>query len=245
MTETLPIHDEDLTAYLDGELDPARCEAVEAALERDHALRRRLDGLRIPREGMAQAFDRLAATAPSMPDLPSPRRETGGSVRRYAAMAACLLIGAAGGGLWATTLPERDSWMDYVAAYQALYVDATLASVVQPEAEGTEQLRRLGAVLGRDLLAAQDVDPLDFKRAQVLGYQGRPLIQIAYLSPEGAPVALCVIRSGEAADSGVRTARLEGMSSAWWSRNGFSYLLIGGEDDDLIARTASRLAVSL
>jgi hypothetical protein len=53
------IGDEDLAVYLDGETDPERTRAIEAALSADPALRARLDGLRRGDRDVKAAFDAL------------------------------------------------------------------------------------------------------------------------------------------------------------------------------------------
>src|SRR5271166_6925044 len=57
MTSATPINDEDLVAYLDAALPPARRAAVDAALAQDPALRDQLDGLRIDVPAIRAAFD--------------------------------------------------------------------------------------------------------------------------------------------------------------------------------------------
>ena len=142
-------------------------------------------------------------------------------------------------------------WREYVAAYQALYTNATLASVEEDEAARRSELARVGAAIGLDLpLEALDASPaVTFKRAQLLGFEGRPLAQLAFLGGTGDPIALCIIRSGgngagEAggAASPVEVATMEGLSTASWSRGGFEYLLIGGTDEALIAGLAEGFA---
>ena len=246
MTQPHSIRDEDLTAFLDDELDGAAHAAIEAALRQDPLLRQRLDALRLPRDALSSAFDGVAALAPAMPDLP----QAGPAKMRAffpisAAMAACLLIGVLAGNLLSPTPLQRDNWMDYVASYQALYVNETLSGVAQSDAQSTEQLQRLGNVLGRDLSAARSEQALDFKRAQLLGYEGRQLVQLAYLSPTGEPMALCIIRSEASDDTAITTTILEGMSSAHWTRKGFAFLLIGGNDSAFVAQVAERLSSSI
>ncbi len=246
MTNLTSIRDEELTAFLDDELDPNRREAIEAALQIDPLLSRRLDSLRIPRDDIASAFDVLTTMAPETPELPQTESvKTRGSFLNLAAMAACLLIGGLAGSLFSSKSGQRDGWMDYVAAYQALYVNETLSTITQSETQGIKQLEQLGEVVGRDLNGARSVEGIDFKRAQLLGFEGKPLVQIAYLSPRGEPMALCIIRSKAATDSAIKTTRLEGMSSAHWTRRGFAFLLIGGDDDRFISEIAERVSSSI
>ncbi len=242
---TVSLRDEDLTAYLDDELDALARRSIDAALQADPALRGRLDVLRIPHDALSSAFDRLTDSAPSMPELPAVRRRQPAHFMPMAALAASLLIGAFVGAMATADRSAPRDWMAYVAAYQALYVTDTLSTVALAESENIDSLNRLGQTLGRDLMPARIAAPLDFRRAQLLGYEGKPLIQLAYLSPKGQPVALCVIRAEESANTAVETTRLEGMSAAHWREDGFAFLLIGGDDDAMIEQAAQRLSIAL
>ena len=234
--------DEELTAFLDGEADPKTFAAIEAALLLDQNLAARLDGLRIPIGDIRQGFDGLLASAPKMTFETEPSTP---SAMKYAPWAACLALGLAlGFGLSSRSgAPEAD-WMDYVASYQALYVSDTLAIADLSAPEQEEQLGALTGALGRDVSNAAAVPNLRFKRGQLLGYQGQPLVQLAYLSPEGLPVALCIIRSDKAAQE-ISTSELEGMKTASWRDGEFEYLLIGSQDPTLILTAAQHFATNL
>ena len=75
------------------------------------------------------------------------------------------------------------------------------------------------------------------KRAQVLGFRGKPLVQIAYLRNDGTPVALCIIPAGPDA-KGVSMGAAEGLDVARWNTPGYGFLLIGGQDGEPLAREA-------
>ncbi len=138
--------------------------------------------------------------------------------------------------------PE-ESWQEFAAIYHALYVNKTLAHIAQTDEAATAELTRVAGVIGRSLdQTALAAEGLDYKRAQVLGYKGKPLLQLAYLSKIGAPVALCVYKSGTTGRTAVRSEERRGLSAASWSRDGYEYLLIGGEDQALIKATADELA---
>jgi len=227
--------DEDLTAFLDGEADAALAREIAAAESRDPNVRDRLQALHLSRDVVREALDTVLADAPDVPVLPQVAAPMDWRAAVIGGLAACLVLGAIGLSQWPQD--RAPGWRDYVAAYQALYVTDTLASV--PAARDPDaRLKELGATLGRDLSFAADAPRLNFKRGQVLGFEGRTLIQLAYLSPDGAPMALCIIRDQDAGDTGITSETLEGMSAAHWSRDGFAYLLIGSRDDDLVRQAA-------
>lgn len=246
MNETHRFTDEDLTAYLDGEAEAGMQAAIMAALVSEPALKARLSGLQISVTTLRESFDSLLASAPPLPALPGRVPDTAAPAPLpKATLAACLVLGLAlGAGLM--SLRERaPDWMDYVAAYQALYVESTLNTAGLSTVEKDLNLASLGAVLGHNLEQAGADSILDFKRGQILGYKGQPLIQLAYLGPMGEPVALCIIRTGSAERVGVTLTRLEGMAAAHWQQDGLAFLLIGGTDSTLIAGAADRLSAEI
>lgn len=230
--------DEDLTAHLDGEADAALSMAIIKACENDTDLVKRLDELTIDTEAIMAAFDELKDSAPAMSALPAattpaPRRWTG-----LAATAAAVVLGI-GIGVFARSPQQLDGWMDYVAAYQALYVQDTVASLPQQDPANDANLVRVASVLGRDLKLPEGPSSLDYRRAQLLGFQGQPLVQLAFVSPSGAPIALCIIKN-DGADTELELVNLEGLSTAYWRKNGFNFMLIGGTDIELIKKEADR-----
>lgn len=247
MTTETGFSDEELTAYLDGELDQATAGRIDAALARDAALRQRLDALHVPVETVRAAFDGLLDAAPPMPQLPpaeAPRQRR--ALTPVLSAVAGLAIGAWVGGfaLKGADQPQKD-WMAYVAAYQALYVDETLTVVDQPAPVMEAELQRLGAIMERDFAAVRGDPALSFKRGQLLGFEGRELVQLAFLSPGDAPVALCIIRSPDAGTAEIVATRLEDLAAAHWSADGYSYLLIGGDDEALIREAAERFRAAI
>eukprot|EP00903_Cladosiphon_okamuranus_P000903 g901.t1 len=223
------VSDETLTAYLDGELSAEEQRQVEAALENDPALVDRLEALAVPVDKVREAFDTLLPQAPA---YPVPKPETGRS--NWGPRAAAAGLVAAGillGALWS---PWQHQSVDYdwkmaVANYQVLYVPATLPGATPAPDKATAQLASLSEKLGRDLTEAASVDGLDYRRAQMLGFGGNPLVQIAYLSGDNDPVAICITRVDDPA-YGPKSEMLAGLASAHWVEDGYGYLVIGGED---------------
>ena len=83
---------------------------------------------------------------------------------------------------------------------------------------------------------------VDYKRAQILNFEGRTLIQLAFVTGNGEPMALCILRTDEAAQNKPAQSVMEGMQSAYWSHVGYEYLLIGGADAALVKRLADSFA---
>ena len=238
--------DEELTAFLDGEATAELKAEIEAAVEGDSALKDRIVALTIPMAPMKAAFDAQLGAAPVMEPLPVGNAAQVGvsTMKMLGGMAASLVVGALlGMSLLRGDDAPRD-WQDYAAAYHALYVNGTLAGVEASPEQTAQDLAELGAVLSHDLASAQRDPVLDYKRGQVLGYEGKPLVQLAYLSPMGDPVALCLVRTDQA-DAAIAMTELEGLAAAQWQSDGVAYLLIGGTDATLIKDAAVRFADAL
>lgn len=232
--------DEELVAYLDGESDFAPADEIRAALPLDAALQKRVEALSFDSEVIAQGFQHLAPEANALPHLPSPRKSSFGMNNVAAAAVVALLCGSVAGFAFSNKEANPNNWIDYVAAYQALYINATLSGVNTSAATQRAELQRVTSAIGKDISldALQFTNQVDYKRAQILGFKGKPLIQLAFLSRTGEPIALCIFRNGDT-DAEITEQLLEGMQSASWSRDGYGYVLIGSQDEQLINQMAS------
>lgn len=248
MSERRTYSDEELTAYLDGEAEHAPLSEIESALGKDPGLRRRLDALTIERSQIQSAFDHLLSAAPEPPDVVVEDVASGpvtGWRRTGIAAAVGLLCAVLGwsAGQWGQSATEQ-TWQDYVATYQALYVGPTLVHIEQSPVDAEQELARVSTAIDKDLdlSSISSVEQLDYKRAQILGFEGQPLIQLAFLSKVGAPIALCIMRAETQSSAGVALTTLQGLSAATWTKDGFDYILIGGGDEAMIASAASAFA---
>ncbi|MEO0390864.1 MAG: hypothetical protein AAF218_07975 [Pseudomonadota bacterium] len=228
---TRPPHDfsdADLTAFLDGAAPEELSKEIEAAVAEDHTLAQRLAQLDVPMDVLTAAMETLAQTAPAPPHLPAaapPRRR---SLWPAASFAAGLAAGLAIALFTAADAPPAPGWKAVVASYHSLYGPDTLTAETA-DAELTAQLTRASAALGRDLVDLPAADGLALRRAQILDFNGKTLVQLAFLRADGTPVALCIIKSSP--DNTAATSEtLQGMAATSWRANGFAYLLIGGED---------------
>ncbi|HEY4350551.1 MAG TPA: anti-sigma factor, partial [Paraburkholderia sp.] len=118
-------------------------------------------------------------------------------------------------------------WIRAVVDYQKLYSRETVAfSPVDTEtsAQTVAQIRQDDKLSLRvpDLSSAG----LTFKRVTRLRFQGKPLVQIEYLPPEGPPVALCVMKDMRP-DSAVAQATVSDMNVVTWRQDELHYALVG------------------
>lgn len=241
--------DEELVAYLDGEAELALVDQIHAALQSDPVLNRRLDALRLDLDALRDSFD-LLEPSPQVIDAPfaaearmrPPPRGTWRPLATSALAASVALVVGFGLGQRSS---DQKGWIDYVAAYQALYTTATLDHIAQSPDQLDAELTRVSAVIGKEIALDHltGIRDAEYKRGQVLSFEGRPLVQLAFATPDGVPIALCIIRSsgGTTGAQPMAEMQLEGLSAASWSDGGHDYLLIGGSDDDLVRRMSQAL----
>lgn len=226
--------DEALVAYLDGALSEDDRAAVEDALASVPALQGRLAALDIPLSSVRDGADALLTSAPPLPaDLHSaPAR----GWRLHAGLAAMFLLGLSVG--WGLLPPASDDWIDVVANYQSLYVPETLTG---PDGGDARQARlaTVSEALGLDLSPLLEIGPAANARAQLLGLEGEPLAQIAFLDGS-VPIAICITPlPGD--DTVIDESERFGMAAASWQQNGYGFLVIGGEDRALIRSLAEQV----
>ncbi|PJK31185.1 anti-sigma factor family protein [Minwuia thermotolerans] len=257
--------DEELVAFLDGELPLEERRRVNRALAESADARQRLERLRTGDRPFREAFDLLERQAPMdrlRPMLAEAERRAGASAspaaggRAPMAAAAAILLALVGGfaggillqpepGEVARTAPveapaER-GWRQAVADYQSLFTTESLT----PYQGGDSGIELASATVGLELKRlAQNTDELNFRRVQVLRFNGKPLIQFAFLSADGIPVSFCVIPSGnEPAPESFETRN--DMGVVHWVEDGFGYMVIGGMPQERLFDVAHQLKMRL
>ncbi len=251
MSNNREFSDEELTAFLDGESGHARVGELARAIKNDPNLQARLDNLNLNKAEVNAAFEPLLDMAPAMPVLPkvAPRTPFLPKVKNLmlvAAIALVFLLAGSGVGYFMGQKTDRN-WREFVATYHALYVNATLADIQQEPDVAKVELELVAKNIGKkiDLSVVVQQDQLDYKRAQILGFEGKPLLQLTFLSKLGDPIALCIIRSDRRESGEIRVSEMRGMRAASWSKDGYEYLLIGGRDAALIKNAATEFAKNL
>lgn len=230
--------DEDLVAYIDGECTSEQNIEIQRALQVDTALNQRLSELNADLDGLGEAFAQFSPDA----SFVAPVERANPTKRNWyayaASVGAAVCIGAVGSAM---LYEPTSSWQHNVAKYQVLYSPHTLADVDLSTAEQQEQLTRVAAAIGKDL-SLDDLSVLPgviYARAQLLHFQGRPLVQIAFTTLAGASLALCILEAPDAEPYSPKITTIEGLSAATWAARGQEYILIGGTDNDLISRMAT------
>ncbi len=241
--------DEVLIAYLDGEGDYAPIDEINAAIGQDATLAARIDAMRFDTDSIKDGLSGLLSINSPVPELPRKPTRSQGNGYWYTGIAASALL-ALGIGYGAGNLgnePPQRGWKAYVASYQALYSTATLSSVNSSEENMGAELLRASVELGKvfDIKKLKASTDVTYKRAQILNFKGKPLIQLAFLSTAGEPLALCIVKT-QKPDGGVsQPTVMEGMNAASWAKDGYEYLLIGGTDEALLSRLADQYSKSI
>ncbi len=236
--------DEDLTAFLDNECTQDLALRIAAAIKTDERLNDRLKLLAIDKESLKNAFLSIQPSPASIQELPvrsSILPPVGFSLAKVAAGIVVGIAIGAGAMLLPTTVSQPD-WKGVVASYQSLYTADTLKFIDQNETDMLNELARVAATLEKkiDLKEIRSFSSLSYKRAQVLAFQGQPVIQLAFLNADGEPYALCITRANGVQKSEPNLSKLEGLEAASWTKDGYDYLFIGGQDRGLVSRAAKQ-----
>jgi hypothetical protein len=171
--------------------------------------------------------------------MPLPRRAF---LRRSGAAALFLCAAGAGymGGRYASSEGDPD-WHKAVANYQALYVTGTLSSIPEDIESQRKEVTEAAARIGLSLkLETIQLPNFRLKRIQLLQFEGKPLVQFAYLDPPGIPVAFCAIRIG-IADSPPQVETIQGLPGAFWNKAGYGFIFIGAVPIETLRRSAALL----
>lgn len=234
-----------LSAYLDGELDAADAEMIEALLESEPAAQAELDAL-MAADAMAQEqFDvllnepvplALAQKIKSSPVgmAPAPARPI------WAAIAAGLVLFIFGGmgGFFVKdqisptgTVVASAGWLSDIADYHAIYSTQQRHLVEVSADESDHIVKWLGATVGVDFAIPDLTDfGLTFEGGRLLVANGKPVAQLMYLDSEGTVIALCLQSgaSGSAASAPeFKEQTIKGFDFVSWNENGARYVVIG------------------
>lgn len=234
--------DDTLRQFLDGVLDQAKTKEIETAMLSDADLERRIMGLDDLAASVKAVMESLPSEARMAELAPAVSAPPTRQSRPWAMLAAACAVGVfiGIGSSWFNADAAPD-WRVEVAHYQAFYTPETINAINLAPGEAEAQVGRAAAQIGANVPLAELVahDGLELRRAQVLGFEGAPLAQIVFAHSSGAPVALCLIRTGgkEQLAMGERL----NMASADWAVDGIEYLLIGDISAADMAAHATRI----
>lgn len=252
------INIEELYAYVEDELDPDARKRVEQAVSANPELAEELAAMEASRLPYKVAFNRQkmplvpeeiseklsswVAVAEAAPCELSVDSRAGKNKTHIALALACVILMTFGLGFWSasvsqTTLVQmqerevqyQQEWVELVADYQSLYVRDTVVSISGGQDKAQILLEKIDKNKGLNsrvpVLATLGYE---FKRAQELGHQGQPLVQLVYLKDKGPPLALCFMPSlGE--DTPALFGRHGGLGTVSWRQDDQLFVIVAAE----------------
>jgi anti-sigma factor RsiW len=262
----MPIDEELLAGYVDGELSPAEIAEVEKLLARNEEARRKVKELRditaLLRSSCAEQrftpapekFLTLAASGHPGSDERRPWRSLAATTGRRLALAASLLLLIAG-GITTTIhldrlLPQDDhdsaELLEELAEYHFIYARETEHLVEVPANRKTHIEEWLGSRLKRKLIVPDLArNGLEFVGARMLVMEGNPVAQLIYKGEGISPVALCITPFDTKVGS-FAVDKLHDLNVGYWSEAGYIYVVIGdipkGDVWRIAAEVESQLA---
>ncbi|WP_108815452.1 anti-sigma factor family protein [Loktanella sp. Alg231-35] len=250
-----------LSAYLDGELDGAAAQEVEARLATDPQAQAMLDAMMEADAAALEQFGEQLAdpvpfalaqqikAAPLQTNAPAatPARPIWGTL---AAAAVVFALGGLGGYAFKGQTPPvvTAGWLADIADYHAVYASQGrhLVEVGADEADHIETW--LGNTIGTSF-TIPDLSGFDltFEGGRLLVANGKPVAQLMYRDADGAVVALC-LQHGNGATTGAPTfgeRTINGFDFVYWSAGTAQYVVIGEGGNSALPDIAAAAAVEI
>ncbi len=255
-----------LSAYLDGELEAADVQMIEALLESDPAAQAELDVLMAADAVALEQFDALLSEPVPMAlaqkirsapvgiasGRPVPRTASRPIWGALAAGLALFIFGGMGGFFLKDqiaptgTLVAKAGWLSDIADYHAIYAGQQRHLVEVPAAESAHLVNWLGATVGVQFSIPDLTDfDLTFEGGRLLVAGGKPVAQLMYRQPDGTVIALCLqsgMSGGAISASQFNKQTIKGFDFISWKADGASYVVIGPGGKPGLADIAAQAA---
>lgn len=255
-----------LSAYLDGELEPAAARALEQDprfADRISAFREGddlvatlfADDLKEPipdpilaaidqADRKAEAIERPPSTPPSaatIAQFPSQRRPQGPNfLRQAASLLLAAAIGAGAAWIWLPpkTIETTPGWIAQVADYHRIYANEVRHRVEVPASEIDHIRAWLGERVGGLEVPDLSSAGLEFQGARLLVANGAPVAQLVYIDAEDRMFALCVTPRPGTDDATAQTRSFDDLAAISWRANGQALVMIGPADTPELSEAA-------
>ncbi|MBV9236310.1 MAG: anti-sigma factor [Xanthobacteraceae bacterium] len=232
-----PVTEEDLHAYVDGELAPERREAVEAWLAAHPDDTARVGAWRAQAESIRSRYGALASeSVPARFDVARLSRRTWPWKSIAAAAAVAFLIGGSAGwfgrDMWseqASASPFQQFTAEAVDAYN-LYVVEVRHPVEVPASDADHLVQWLSKRVGYQL-RAPDLEKLGLKLVggRLLPGPTGPAAFFMYEGPSGDRYTIYCARSN-APDTALRYNDIGKATAVYWADNDIAYVVSGKGD---------------
>ncbi|MGQ9368822.1 anti-sigma factor family protein [Azospirillum sp. ST 5-10] len=257
--DRIPTED-DLHAYVDGLIDPARLPDVEAWLEANPAEAARLRQYHRLNREIRAGLDRLtAATPPAGAALEQRlyrRLLWRAALRRVGTAIAASLMLAGGWGLRDWAEPRAADlasdgvplFADEAAeAHHTLAVRSRMAGPVQPvvapdPALQARQAAALAATAGRLVTLPRAAAGLQYLGSDLVPWDEGTALQIAYRENDGELITLFVVTEEDEVSTTPKAIERDGLRLVYWQSGRVAYTLGGDDTDEDLLRVANQMA---
>jgi anti-sigma factor RsiW len=248
------ISEEELSAYMDGDLAPFRRAQIDAALRADPQLARKLEAYRAQEASLRQASagvleepipDALleAVRRPQRPVAHAAAAPAAALARRLWPLAASLLVGVALGWLLRTSLqPDEDSllapFIRQAVASHELFLES--AELERLRSAGAVPLEAVHSPFRTPIRVPELLDaryrPVQFRAVEG---GGGPALELAYAGEDGL-ASLLIRQHSDRDDLFVRLRDVDGRAVLYWLDGPLIYALVSdGDEEELRAMARS------
>ena len=245
------VHEEELHAFIDGQLARRRCTAVLAYLGRHPTEVTRLAVYALQKEQLRRRLEELELQSdnPTTAELQRAlvNRLTRPGYRDWLRRAAAMLV-LLGAGWWSNTL-----YMNHVAdRLPGVVVEAAQAHEIfggdpnRPVELTAAAAADMAAWFSSRLGELVEVPSLQGMGLRLIG--GRllagddgPVAQLIYEDPSGYRLTLCLSSAPNDGGSEVEVVTLEGLTAGYWHEGDLTYALVGDTSEQQLLAIATRL----
>ena len=244
--------DFDLQAYIDGQLDADGCKLVEKLLEQDPNLAASVACDVALRNEIRDFFD--SAAEPSLESMTLGRelskrlflRRWGTGLRQAALAASFVAAGWIGNGVVTGSFFTRPDNVpafvdEAVEAYHSLQLKLASALQLSPDTTQLAAYHDSGNVP----LPPMNGHGVSFLGSDLVPWDGGTAILLAYTMPNQKIVTLFAAEAETSNESEPKLVTIEGISTVFWTRGYFAYVLSGDEDASTLMTIAQSAAAQL
>lgn len=221
------ISETDLLAYLDGTAPHPVAEQIAS----DPELRARLRDLVVSR-AMENSQTRLAICKDhppeflALPERPNPGQLRGGQVLVAFVLAITLVVAT----IALSGLSQRSVdliWVETLVNTHVIRLQQDAAPHSKTASTTTALIARFSEEFALPLDKALNFQTADFEHAHPMFLQGRPVLELAYHTPDQDKLFFCMTFVADQ-DRAPQTEFVKGIAATYWIKNGMGFVVMGG-----------------
>ena len=252
---TIEIDENDLHAYLDGQLAPEQEAIVLAWLETDPEARQRLHDYAEQKlltaigvsedvgEADPERTEELAEELGARLQLALTKRRPFVWLRQAAAIVALVAAGWTTNELVHRFIPEQlPTYVVEATGAHLVFAEGPMPPVVNPDQGGGELARWMSARLGEQV-EVPELTPIGLKLVggRVMGDTQHPLAGLIYEDREGHRLTICLTPREDGKVDGLHMAQVGGVRVGYWSNGDQSYVIVADTSETQLAAIISQL----